>query len=571
VDYKQSLQSSAKWIPAFRWIDGYTTKRFALDLVAGLSLAAFVIPESLAYASLAQLPPVTGLYCYLVAGIAYVLLGTSRQLAVGPTSALAIVIATSVVTLGGGDPSRAIAVASAVALMVGVICIAGRFVGLANAAYFISDPVLVGFKTGAALYIASTQLPKLFGLEGVTGNFFERVAHVAASLPATHVPSLLIGVAAIALFVGFERVFPGRPTTLIVVVAAVAVMTVFRFDQLGIKIVGVLPSGLPPVSLPDIHASDIAPLIPVALACFVLSYGETISVARSFAEKHGYEINPEQELIALGAANVATGMAHGFPVAGGMSQTAVNDMGGATSPLALIVTSGAIALTLLFFATFFHNLPEPVLGAIVLMAASHLVRIEDLHRLRIESRAEFGAALLALAGVLLFGLLDGLLLAAVGSLVMLVAHASRPVVVVLGREPSTGQFVNRALNPGALATPGALVVRSTSAWLYFNSQHIRRRITAMIDSAPPGTRIVVLDFSTVLSIDITAVAILRALARSLKERGIAVEIAELRDEVAETLKVVGAEHDLDRIVVHLTIEECLARSEAELNPPPART
>src|SRR5262249_31166891 len=217
-------------------------------------------------------------------------------------------------------------------------------------AYFISDPVLVGFKTGAALYIASTQLPKLFGLEGVTGNFFERVAHVAASLPATHVPSLLIGVAAIALFVGFERVFPGRPTTLVVVVAAVAVMTVFRFDQLGVKIVGDLPSGLPAVSLPDIHASDIAPLIPVALACFVLSYGETISVARSFAEKHGYEIDPDQELTALGAANVATGMAHGFPVAGGMSQTAVNDMGGATSPLALIVTSGAIALTLLFFA-----------------------------------------------------------------------------------------------------------------------------------------------------------------------------------------------------------------------------
>jgi MFS superfamily sulfate permease-like transporter len=205
------------------------------------------------------------------------------------------------------------------------------------------------------------------------------------------------------------------------------------------------------------------------------------------------------------------------------------------------------------------------------MAASHLVRIEDLRRLRIESRAEYGAALLALAGVLLFGLLDGLLLAAVGSLVMLVAHTSRPLVVVLGRDPLTGQFVNRALNPGALATPGALVVRSASAWLYFNSQHIRRRITAMIDGAPPGTRTVVLDFSTVLSIDITAVAILRALARSLKERGIAVEIAELRDEVAETLKVVGAEHDFDRLVVHLTIEDCLAESNADLGRPPAHT
>jgi SulP family sulfate permease len=166
-----------------RWIPAYTTRRFGLDLIAGLSLAAFVIPESLAYASLAQLPPVTGLYCYLVAGIVYALFGISGQLAVGPTSALAIVLASSVAAMGGDDPSRAVAIGSTVALMVGMICIAGRFVGLANAAYFISDPVLIGFKAGAALYIASTQLPKLFGLEGATGNFFARVAHVAVSLP----------------------------------------------------------------------------------------------------------------------------------------------------------------------------------------------------------------------------------------------------------------------------------------------------------------------------------------------------------------------------------------------------
>src|SRR5215469_11497702 len=183
VDYKGFLGSKVGWIPALRWFPAYTTRRFGLDLIAGLSLAAFVIPESLAYASLAQLPPVTGLYCYLVAGIVYALFGTSGQLAVGPTSALAIVIASSVAAMGGDDPSRAIAIGSAVALMVGMVCVAGRFVGLANAAYFISDPVLIGFKTGAAFYIASTQLPKLFGLDGVAGNFFVRVARVCASLP----------------------------------------------------------------------------------------------------------------------------------------------------------------------------------------------------------------------------------------------------------------------------------------------------------------------------------------------------------------------------------------------------
>lgn len=558
MDYKGFLGSKVGWVPALRWIPAYSTRRFGLDLIAGLSLAAFVIPESLAYASLAQLPPVTGLYCYLVAGIVYALFGTSGQLAVGPTSALAIVLASSVAAMGGDDPSRAVAIGSAVALMVGMICVAGRFVGLANAAYFISDPVLIGFKTGAAFYIASTQLPKLFGLEGATGNFFSRVAHVAVSLPETHVPSLLFGLVAIALFMAFERVFPGRPTTLIVVIVAVAMMTVFGLSESGIKIVGDMPSGLPGISVPTINASDISALIPVALACFVLAYGEAISVARSFAQKYDYEINPEQELMALGAANIATGMAHGFPVAGGMSQTAVNDMGGATSPVALIVTSGAIALTLLFFASFFHNLPEPVLGAIVLMAASHLVRFEELRRLLIESRAEFWTSMVACVGVLFFGLLNGLLLAAVGSLVMLIAQTSRPMVVVVGRERSTGHFVSRARNPDASDTPGALVVRSASTWLYFNAEHIRRQIVDMIDGTPAGIRTVVLDFSSVPAIDITAGTILRGLVRTLKDRGIRIELAELHDEVVETLKIIDAEHDLGPVVAHRTIEDCLA-------------
>ena len=558
MDYKGFLGSKVGCVPALRWIPAYSTRRFGLDLIAGLSLAAFVIPESLAYASLAQLPPVTGLYCYLVAGIVYALFGTSGQLAVGPTSALAIVLASSVAAMGGDDPSRAVAIGSAVALMVGMICVAGRFVGLANAAYFISDPVLIGFKTGAALYIASTQLPKLFGLEGATGNFFSRVAHVAVSLPETHVPSLLFGLVAIALFMAFERVFPGRPTTLIVVIVAVAMMTVFGLSESGIKIVGDLPSGIPGISVPTINASDISALIPVALACFVLAYAETISVARSFAQKYDYEINPEQELMALGAANIATGMAHGFPVAGGMSQTAVNDMGGATSPVALIVTSGAIALTLLFFASFFHNLPEPVLGAIVLMAASHLVRFEELRRLLIQSRAEFWTSMVACVGVLFFGLLNGLLLAAVGSLVMLIAQTSRPMVVVVGRERSTGHFVSRARNPDASDTPGALVMRSASTWLYFNAEHIRRQIVDMIDGTPAGIRTVVLDFSSVPAIDITAGTILRGLVRTLKDRGIRIELAELHDEVVETLKIIDAEHDLGPVVAHRTIEDCLA-------------
>jgi high affinity sulfate transporter 1 len=550
------------WIPALHWLRAYDAKGLNVDLIAGLSLAAFVIPESLAYASLAQLPPVTGLYCYLVAGIAYALFGTCRQLAVGPTSALALVVATAVAGMAGGDPARAVAVASAIALIVGVVSLGGRFVGLANAAYFISDPILVGFKTGAAFYIASTQLPKLFGIEGVSGNFFERVGHVLVSLPETNLPSLLVGLAAVTLFVTFQRFFPGRPTTLIVVAAAIAVMTVFGLDKAGIKIVGDLPVGLPAIGLPRVELSDISELVPVAFACFMLAYGEAISVARSFAQKHGYEIDPEQELTALGAANVATGLAHGFPVAGGMSQSAVNDLGGASSPVSLLVNSAAIALTLLFFAPLFHNLPEPVLGAIVLMAASHLVRLKDLQQLRFASRTEFRISLLAFAGVLLFGLLDGLLLAAAGSLVMLIAQASRPVVVALGYDSGTGRFVSRTRYPQAASPPGALVLRCAGAWLYFNAEHTRNLIIAMVERAPDAISIVVLDFSIVPAVDVTAGGILGALARSLRARGVALELAELHDDVRDSLTAINVEQDLGPIAAHRSIQDCLSHAPA---------
>jgi high affinity sulfate transporter 1 len=539
---KPSSDTRLAWIPALGWIRAYTAQNVRVDLIAGLSLAAFVIPESLAYASLAQLPPVTGLYCYLVAGIAYALFGTSRQLAVGPTSSLAIVLATSVVSLADGDVARAMALVGTVALMVGFISI------------------LVGFKTGAALYIASTQLPKLFGITGVSGNFFERVFHVVSSLPQTHLLSLTIGLAAIGLFISFEAAFPGRPTTLVVVVAAILAMTVFHLADRGIHIVGDLPTGLPDVSLPHIHVSDIGTLIPIALACFLLAYGESISVARSFAQKHGYDINPEQELTAIGTANIATGLTSGFPVAGGMSQTAVNDLGGASSPAALVVTSGAIALTLLYFARFFHNLPEPVLAAIVLMAASHLVKLDDLRRLRLASPREFRIALLAFFGVLFFGLLDGLLLAAAGSLIMLIAHAARPSVALLGREPLTGEFVNRARYPNARDPLGAIVIRSPGAWLYFNAEHIRRSVLDMIANAPDGMRLLVIDCSIVPRIDTTAGTTLRVLARSLKARGIRIALAGLRDDVLENLKAVGAEEDLGPIAPHRSIEDCLKQT-----------
>jgi SulP family sulfate permease len=548
-------------LPITEWLGGYALRRLGPDGVAGLSLAAFVIPESLAYASLAGLPPVSGLYCYLAAGLAYAVFGTSRQLAVGPTSALALAVAAGIAALGAGDPAHAAALAAAIALMVGVIAIGGRFLGLANLAYFFSDSVVTGFKTGAALYIASTQLPKLLGLEGGSGNFFERLLHVATLLPDASLPSFAVGALAIALFLLLEWTLPGRPTTLVVVAAAIAATGLFGLGSFGIHLVGHLPQGLPAIGFAPVSMAELGDLVPTAFACFLLAFSEAISVARSFAQKRGYEIDPAQELTALGASNVAVALVRGFPVSGGMSQTAVNDMNGATSPVSLIVTSIVVALTLAFFTGLFRNLPEPVLAAIILMAAKHLVKIEELRALKAASRTEFAIALVALLGVLTFGPLQGLLLAAIGSLVMLIARASRPAVAVLARDPASGYYMNKARHPAAQETPSVLVLRSAGAWVYFNAEQIRRQFLDLVSQAG-AIRTVVIDCSAIPTIDMTALTSLQAFAGAMKGRGIAVRLAELRDDVADSLRRRGAEADLGPIVAHRTVDQWVAASAA---------
>src|SRR6478609_8234279 len=289
----------------FGWARRYQMGNLKQDIPAGLALAAFTIPESLAYASLAGLPPVAGLYCYLVAGPGYALFGASGQLAVGPTSALSVLFPTGLSALAAGDLSRYAALAAATAIVFGLICVAGRLLRASQTAYFISDTILLGFKTGAALYIASTQLPKLFGLSGGTGNFLPRLLQLWRELPTAHGPSLAMGIAAVVLFLVLEKLMPLRPTTLFVVGAAIIATHLFGLDKLGIAIVGDIPQGLPHFGIPAIKPEDLTELVPLAFACFLLGFVETSSVARSFAQENGTEIDTDRELLALGAANLA--------------------------------------------------------------------------------------------------------------------------------------------------------------------------------------------------------------------------------------------------------------------------
>ena len=425
------------WFPPARWLGEYQAVWLSSDLIAGMTLAAYAIPVSLAYAGLAGLPPQVGVYGYLLGGLGYALLGSSRQLAVGPTSAISLMIAGTVGAMAGGDAQRYAEIASLAAFTVAGLCLLAWLFRLSVLVKLISDSILVGFKAGAGLTIAMTQLPSLFGVPGGGHNFFERAILFIGQIGQTNLIVLTVGLAAVALIVFGERLLPGRPVALGVVALAIAVATLFGLPALGVPITGEIPAGLPSLSGPALRLRDVEGIIPLAAGCLLLAYIEGVSAARTFAAKHGYVLDPRQELLGIGAANLAAAMGHGYPVAGGLSQSAVNEKAGARTPLALVFASITLALCLLFLTGLLENLPKAVLAAVVLTAVYGLLDFPTLLRMWRISRLDFYAAAVALIAVLLLGILHGILLAAFASISLLLMRAAQPHVAFLGRIPGT--------------------------------------------------------------------------------------------------------------------------------------
>ena len=519
-------------LPVIQWLPQYEKNWLRPDFVAGLTLAAYAIPVSLAYASLAGLPSQAGLYCYLLGGIAYAAFGTSRQLAVGPTSAISILIGSALGGLAAGDVLRQTHLAMAVAVLAGFIGILAWALRLGNIVNFVSETILSGFKVGAGLVIASTQLPKLFGVVSGGGNFFTRIINLVRHLGDTNLATLGVGVGAIALLVVGERVLPRRPIALFVVAIAILVMTFFPLASFGVKTVGAIPQGLPHLGWPVVHWSEVDNLLVPALACFLLSYVESISVVRTFAIKHGYPVNADQELLALGVANLAAGVGQGYPLAGGMSQSAVNEKAGARTPLALVFASIAIGAVLLFLTGLMSNLPEPVLAAVVLIAVGGLIRPRELLHLYRVSKLEFRVAMLATVGVLSFGILKGVLLAAIFSLLMLLKGASRPRIAVLGRLTGTDRFVDSSRYSESERVANVLVLRVESGLFYFNAQPVKNEILRHVHQCEP-VKLVVIDLSTSPNIDLAGVRMLGELEEQLTQLGVSLKLAEVHGAVRD--------------------------------------
>ena len=553
------------WFPPVVWLANYQPSWLRHDVAAGVTLAAYAIPVSLAYASLAGLPPQYGIYCYLVGGVAYALFGTSRQLAVGSTSAISLLIGTTVAGMAAGDPLRFAQIAALVALVFAAISFVAWLFKLSSLVNFISETILLGFKAGAAVTIAMTQLPKLFGVPGGGDDFFERLWKLGSQIPETRPIVLVFGIVCIALLMIGDKLLPARPIALFVVAASIVALSVTRLGQMGFKTVGVLPAGLPEFAWPSLNARDIDGVIPLALACFLLAYIEGISSARALAQKNGYEIDARQELLALGAANLAAAVAQGYPVAGGLSQSTVNEKAGAKTPLSLVFASVTIAFALLFLTGLLRNLPDVVLAAIVLVAVKGLVNITELRRVWTLSKMEFSIAIAAFAGVLLFGILKGVLLAAVFSIALLIHRAAHPHVARLGRIPGTRRYSDLQRNPDNDDVPGVLIVRVESALLYFNASHVRDHIRQYIAQAQDDLRLFVWDLSTSPYVDVAGAQLIAEMQRELAGRGVAFQIVEARSAVRDLIrKALGM--SVGEVNRRISIDDAVTGSRDPLTP-----
>src|SRR4051812_15252372 len=541
------IKNIKSYIPITQWLPQYQKKFFQWDLIAGITLASFVLPESMAYATLAGVPTYFGIYCCLIGGLFFAIFTTSRHVAVGPTSAISLMIGSTVAVLSGGDPAKWAAIAGLTALLVAVICFIAFICRLSSLVNFISDSILYGFKAGAAFSIMSTQLPKLFGIEGGGSNFFERMGTLFQNLPETNWIVLAFGAAALLLLIVGDIIFPGKPVSLVVVIAAIIVISVTQLSSYGIHVAGDIPKGLPAIGKPALSFRDVDGILELAFACFLMGYIETISAARTFAMKNDYDINPRQELLSLGVANFAAAFASSYVVSGGLSQSTVNEKSGAKTPMSLIICSITLGVILLYLTGLLKNMPEVILAVIVLHAVSGLIKVKELKRVYQLNKVEFFVAMIAFAGVLVFGILKGVLLAVIMSLVLLIRRIANPNVAVLGRVGNTNHYSGIERHPDNIIYKGILILRIEASILYFNDAHIQEKINEKIDAYGNGLKLVVLDMSPSSYVDVAGSKMLLQLSNQLQKKAIKLKIVEALSTVREILRKQGMEEVIGRI------------------------
>jgi SulP family sulfate permease len=557
----------ARLLPILEWAPRYQRSWLPLDLVAGLTLWGLVAPEAMAYAGIAGLPPQAGLYTLVVSLLVYAVFGTSRHLSVGATSATAALIASTVVAVGisADDPAAYAGAAAALVMVVGAVFLVAGFARLGFITQFLSKPVMDGFVTGLAVFVAVGQLNKLFGVSKGSGNTVEKLAHIVTELPSANGATVVVGFSALALLFVLPMFSRKLPAGLIVLFGYIIVSRLVdlsgRFD---VEAVGTLPQGLPSLALPDASWSTVAEMVLPALGIFLLAFSEALGVAQEFAQKHGYDVDPDQELRAHGVTNVVSALFGGMIGAGGMSGSAVKEGAGGRSQVANLVAWVAVVLTVLFLTPLFASLPEAVLGALIVHAVWHLVTARKLAKIWGVSRPEWVLAAVTFLGVILWDVLPGMVIGMVASVLLLLYQTSRPRVASLGRIPDvTGGYSDLQRHPEDQAVEGVAILRVDAPLYYANARSAREGMKTALAEMDPPARAVVIDAAGQNDLDITSATVLTELVDGWHKAGIAVYVADAHVPVMEAgrrtgfLEAVGEDHFLP------TLDAAVRAAEAE--------
>lgn len=553
-----SGEAVARAVPGLRWMRAYDRAWLGSDIIAGVTVAAVILPVAMAYGQLAGLPPVTGIYASMLPLVAYALLASSRLLILGPDASSAALVAASIMPLAGADTARYMALAALLAIVTGALCFAAGVARLGFIASFLSKPILVGYMNGLALTVIVSQLPSILGYTVSASGFFSELAQTLANIGQTQALSLCIGVGVIGVVLALRRFVPRLPGPLIAVAGATIVVIAWNLDAHGVAVIGAIAPGLPTLGLPHVTLGDAISLVDDAFGIALVTFSDTILNARTFAERQGDHVRPSQELIGLGVANAVAGLSQGFPIGASGTRTAVNQSAGGKTQLTSIVAAATLAVMLLFLTGPLSKFPKAALAALLIVTAVQIFDLRTIRNLARQDRRELLIALVTLVGVLAVGLLQGIVLAIMLSLLLILARTVRPHDAVLGHVKGVDGFQDVEEFPQGSTVPGLIVYRFDAPLYFANADYFQRRVRELV--AEPEAPVVwfMLDAEAITYIDSTAGEALESVRRELVSQGITLVIARAKHPLRQRMKRLGLINSIGEDRFYASIRSAVA-------------